>query len=335
METKKPNIHCYRPTNLSVQAIPHLRRPLAICTLGGIGKGQGRSSEKWSLNDHLGNLIEFTTISIFAYCLQGSSLSVSGNLVIPSVSYLPLMWLGGHDVATDGIFEDQCNCNGCSECPGEGGDCRMHCPSIAAGAKTVQAKQLRNVHWNSVNSSRSSALLMSGTLWPSMDHNNNNHVDVTPRDDDKIKYNGRCSIWLLVSVYSHRSTCKWVEIESRQQDGAWRLGSWMRVDQHLQCSLCLVRHRVDPMCDNACSQFTCVWTNLFSLQCSRMWIVRHHLCTCVGSMCSLCSVQCAIYSLVLIRCATRHASARIKECATSLQVFSLASGPIYNILVRR
>ena len=152
METKKPNIHCYRPTNLSVQAIPHLRRPLAICTLGGKGKGQGRSSEKWSLNDHLGNLIEFTTISIFAYCLQGSSLSVSGNLVIPSVSYLPLMWLGGHDVATDGIFEDQCNCNGCSECPGEGGDRRMHCPSIAAGAKTVQAKQLRNVHWNSLRS---------------------------------------------------------------------------------------------------------------------------------------------------------------------------------------
>ena len=91
METKKPNIHCYRPTNLSVQAIPHLRRPLAICTLGGKGKGQGRSSEKWSLNDPLGNLIEFTTISIFAYCLQGSSLSVSGNLVTPSVSYLPLM----------------------------------------------------------------------------------------------------------------------------------------------------------------------------------------------------------------------------------------------------
>ena len=175
METKKPNIHCYRPTNLSVQAIPHLRRPLAICTLGGKGKGQGRSSEKWSLNDPLGNLIEFTTISIFAYCLQSSSLSVSGNLVIPSVAYLPLMWLGGHDVATDGIFEDQCNCNGCSECPGEGGDRRMHCPSIPAGAKTVQAKQLRNVHWNSVNSLRSSALLMSGILWPMDHHNNNNH----------------------------------------------------------------------------------------------------------------------------------------------------------------
>ena len=250
METKKPNTHCYRPTNLSVQAIPHLRRPLAICTLGGKGKGQGRSSEKWSLDDPLGNLIEFTTISIFAYCLQGSSLSVSGNLVIPSVSYLPLMWLGGHDVATDGIFEDQCNCNGCSECPGEGGDRRMHCPSIPAGAKTVQAKQLRNVHWNSL---RSSALLMSGILWP-MDHYSNNHGDITVHLT-MTWCDGRCSIWLLDSVYSHRSTCKWVEIESRQQDGAWRLGSWIRVNQHLQCPM---RHRTMHV-------RTIVWINVFSL----------------------------------------------------------------------
>ena len=108
----------------------------------------------------------------------------------------------------------------------------------------------------------------------------------------------------------------------------------MRVDQHLQCSMFNMYGIVSIQCATIHVR-TIVWINVFHYNghgCELYGIV---FAPVFGSMCSLCSVQYAIYGLLLIKCATMHASARIKECAALLQVFSLASRPIYNILVRR
>ena len=111
-----------------------------------------------SPNYLIGNLIEFTTISIFAFFPPGSSLFVSANSAISFVLNLPVMWFPGHNIATDGILQHQCNCNGCRECPG-------HWTAVNASSKTVLTPNVPWLEFDPVNSLNSAHFVSNCILW--------------------------------------------------------------------------------------------------------------------------------------------------------------------------